>query len=413
MSEPTFVCAFRGRRDDYQVPLALAEYNLLSGFVTDIYATPRMKRLGKAIPGLSPMLDFRYKSGIPVSAVHQSPLMAFREFALRRDADKIEALRDIHDELLSMRAAKLANRQGAHLFLYSPYAVPAFDATYRHAPKKILFQYHPHHLAEYAILRKDAERYRLSGELAWARKESTIRVRRVRTDDVWRHADHIICASSFTARTLIEAGADASRISVVSYGVDVPERRPVQAASEVFRVLFVGSGIQRKGLHHLLRAWTQASLPSSAELTIVARVLDESMVDLARQAHNIRFVRGLTAAQLVQEYRTSSLFCMPSLVEGFGQVYLEALAEGLPVLGTRNTCLPDLGGEVDGVFLTETGNVQGLCAQLERLSLVVPGNSPLKEAAARTAEKYSWDKFRRRIAEICDSTVATLVETKG
>ena len=46
---------------------------------------------------------------------------------------------------------------------------------------------------------------------------------------------------------------------------------------------------------------------------------------------------------------------MPSLVEGFGQVYLEALAEGTPILGTKNTALPDLGGEEDGVFLATAG----------------------------------------------------------
>jgi hypothetical protein len=35
-----FVCAFRGRRDAYQVPLALAEGDLLEAFITDAYATP-------------------------------------------------------------------------------------------------------------------------------------------------------------------------------------------------------------------------------------------------------------------------------------------------------------------------------------------------------------------------------------
>ena len=49
---------------------------------------------------------------------------------------------------------------------------------------------------------------------------------------------------------------------------------------------------------------------------------------------------------------------MPSLVEGFGQVYLEALAQGCPVLGTANTCLPDLGGEADAIFLVTPGNVE-------------------------------------------------------
>ena len=59
---------------------------------------------------------------------------------------------------------------------------------------------------------------------------------------------------------------------------------------------------------------------------------------------------------------------MPSLIEGFGQVYLEALSFGLPVLGTRNTCLPDLGDEGDGIFCVDPGNIEELTSTLERLS---------------------------------------------
>src|SRR4051794_15793725 len=45
-----FVCAFRGRRDAYQVPLALAEGDLLETFITDVYATPPARAIGSLLP---------------------------------------------------------------------------------------------------------------------------------------------------------------------------------------------------------------------------------------------------------------------------------------------------------------------------------------------------------------------------
>ena len=47
-----------------------------------------------------------------------------------------------------------------------------------------------------------------------------------------------------------------------------------------FRALFVGSGVQRKGLHHLLHAWHRARLPADSELTLVCRNLDPGLEEL-------------------------------------------------------------------------------------------------------------------------------------
>src|SRR6187431_1833822 len=61
-----FVCAFRGRRDAYQVPLALAEQDLLEEFITDAYATPQARLFGTLLPRSSrSRLERRREAGIP------------------------------------------------------------------------------------------------------------------------------------------------------------------------------------------------------------------------------------------------------------------------------------------------------------------------------------------------------------
>jgi len=110
-------------------------------------------------------------------------------------------------------------------------------------------------------------------------------------------------------------------------------------------------------------------------------------------------VRGMTQDQLNVSYANGSLLVMPSLVEGFGQVYLEALAHGCPVLGTPNTCLPDLGGEQDGIFLVTPGDVDELTEKLERLSGIVVSAYDLRRAARACAERFTWPLFREGIRQ--------------
>jgi hypothetical protein len=65
-----FVCAFRGRRDSYQVPLALAGVDLLDQFITDAYAVPWLKMLLRWAPrSVRAKLDFRCEPLTPTDRV--------------------------------------------------------------------------------------------------------------------------------------------------------------------------------------------------------------------------------------------------------------------------------------------------------------------------------------------------------
>src|SRR5258707_7007681 len=66
----SFVCAFRGRRDSYEVPLALAESGNLERFVTDYYQTRTLSFATRFLPArLREKLERRWKDGIPPEKV--------------------------------------------------------------------------------------------------------------------------------------------------------------------------------------------------------------------------------------------------------------------------------------------------------------------------------------------------------
>ena len=395
MNSSKYVCAFRGRRDYYQAPLALAEAELLDSFITDVYAGETVRALSKGLPApLRERVLQRRRTGIPdqqVRCLWTSTIFERANFRLGKPESLIFAR---YDAEYSKVAAAHAQKNRSNLFLYSPYAWEAFTAQYRHTPHKVMFQFHPHPDVESRILAQDKKRFPFVRESYT--EESGERLNeplRRRNRDAWKHADLVFCASSFTRQSLLDAGAPEAKCRVVPYGIEVPN--VTLNAPETFEALFVGAGTQRKGLHHLLLAWKQARRPQNSRLTLVCRTIDSGILELALATPNVRLIRGLNHAALVQQFRKSAVLAMPSLVEGFGQVYLEALAEGCPVLGTKNTGLPDIGGEA--VKIVDTGDIDHLTSLLESLGRDLPGNTRIREAAQRSAAEFSWLRFRQKL----------------
>lgn len=399
-SRTPYVCAFRGSRDHYQTPLALAEGGLLDRLITDGYGTPAIRALAGRISGRTiDTLAARHQPGIPDERVQCLWAVSMGEQLRHLAGVSPNRTWLEYDHYYSDAAAARARESRANLLLYSPYAWEAFVAKYSHQPKRVLFQYHPHPDTERRLLAADAARFPgdvpIERELD-ARPANEELLQRER--DCWQHADLILCSSQFTVRSLEEAGCPPERCVIVPYGVDSVDEAPARGPA-AFRALFVGSGSRRKGLRHLLDAWSRASLPADSRLTIVSRVVDPGIEDRVARTRGAALIKGAAPGALRQLYRSSSLFVMPSLVEGFGLVYLEALSHGCPVLGTHHTCLPDIGAEKDGVFITPAGDPDALAGMLERLATHLAGNDTLRCAARATAARYQWSRFRQSLRE--------------
>ena len=229
-----YVCAFRGRRDNYQIPLTLAETGRLDRFITDAYVPAGCRRLAAAAPlpaRWNEMLARRWEPGIPPGRVRclwaTTALEHSRHHLGFSRTDTFAKL----DQRFSRAAAARARRAKTNLLLYTPYAWEAFaESRYpRHTPRKVLFQHHPHSDFENRLLTEDFKRFPEIGlsyaEATGCRLPASLQTR---IANCWRPADLIICASTFTRRTLLEAGADFERCAVVPYGFEMPPL-PVEA----------------------------------------------------------------------------------------------------------------------------------------------------------------------------------------
>lgn len=399
-----FVTAFAGRRDGYEVPAAFSEHGKLDGLVTDYFAGRIDHALAQALPAtLSSKVRGRSDPRLPPERIYRLHGIAIGTMVSRGLGISPDVIYERVSPVYGERAADLARKLRSDLFMYSIHADAAFSARYSHDPYKVLFQFHPHIAMEREIINTDLALTRIKDPTSRQTLEGTLDPGPVRlaSDEAWRLADQIICTSNFTKRSLVAAGADSERIAVIPYGIYLPEPSTLisTGAEGHFKVLFVGTGLYRKGLHHLLKAWEQARLPKSASLDVVARTIEPSLLAQLRRTAGVTYRAGVSQKELEDLYQSSSLFAMPSLVEGFGQVFLEALAYGLPVLGTPNTSVPDLGSPEDGAFVVPVSDVDSLTAMLEHLAIYIPANPRLRLRAQETARRFTWKRFREKIVQ--------------
>jgi glycosyltransferase involved in cell wall biosynthesis len=203
-------------------------------------------------------------------------------------------------------------------------------------------------------------------------------------------ADLLFVLSQKAADTFRVQGFSEEKLFYLPRGVDIERFKP-GARPPVFRAVFSGALIERKGIHHLLEAWHQLDL-KDAELWLVGAVHEEARPHLKKYwRDNIKVVGFVRDLERYLSQSTVHIF--PSQCEGSAKVTYEAAACGLPQITTREA------GDVvtDGVegILISPGNVselaeaiQGLYRhpeKVERMSLA---------ARKRVVDNFTWDHFR-------------------
>ena len=117
--------------------------------------------------------------------------------------------------------------------------------------------------------------------------------------------------------------------------MDVQRFTPAEQPPDVFRAVFVGALIKRKGVHHLLEAWHRLKLPK-AELVLAGTAHEEIQPALREYADESVKVLGFVP-RVEEVYRSASVHVFPSSCEGSAKATYEAAACGLPQITTRES----------------------------------------------------------------------------
>jgi len=214
-----------------------------------------------------------------------------------------------------------------------------------------------------------------------------------------RCSDTIVCASSFTKRS-VEDHFPGKNTVVVRYGFEAAE---LFASSDRnrdrLRILFAGRLDPRKGLHRLFAALSR--LPAGSwSLDLAGRWIPGFEEFLRRRYPSIAFrpLGQLSKAKLREAMLQSDLLVLPSLFEGFGLVLSEAMANGVPVIGTTNTALPDLLGRTEGTGIVRAGSTEELTVELSSLIRDRGLREHYREECLAVARRRSWLEYGAELA---------------
>jgi glycosyltransferase involved in cell wall biosynthesis len=214
-------------------------------------------------------------------------------------------------------------------------------------------------------------------------------------------ADLLLVLSEKAEETFRFAGFPKRKLFRMSRGVNVdrfhPGKRP-----EIFRALFVGALIKRKGVHLLLEAWKALNL-RRAELWLAGyphAEIEPYLKDLPGS------VKILGFNERVEElYRQSSVFVFPSECEGSAKATYEAAASGLAQITTRESGDVVVDG-LNGIIIPPK-NCEAICEALLTLYKNPDFAERLGNAGReRAVEQFTWAHFRRRVLEAYCAAIA-------
>jgi glycosyltransferase involved in cell wall biosynthesis len=235
-------------------------------------------------------------------------------------------------------------------------------------------------------------------------REAVLR-RRERQLRVYQHAAGVLAMSDFLSRSLVErSGLDPAKVHTVHPGAaasapatapgaiaqPTPDRSPPRR-----RLLFVGTTFEVKAGDTVVAALAELRREDpNITLTVVGPVewpLPGGVPD------GVRFAGRVDPSSMPAFYDTHDVLVVPSRMEGFGKVFVEALARGLPCVGRDAFAMPELirPGENGGLVRTEDPRELADC-----IAQVLAADGIYQRCAADRDDVLSWFNWDRAAAQV-------------
>ena len=187
----------------------------------------------------------------------------------------------------------------------------------------------------------------------------------------YEEADYILLPSEFVRNSFLVKGFPKEKLLKVPYGFDrihSSKAKPVnQSPDEHFTVLYVGSLSVRKGIRYLVEAFAKLQHPKKKLVLVGPDAADNALKGISLTP-DIVLTGALKGDQLVNEYQTASVFCLPSIEEGLALVLGEALSFGLPLIATINTGVEDIIVDGQEGYVVPIRDIEAIFHKLQLLA---------------------------------------------
>lgn len=214
---------------------------------------------------------------------------------------------------------------------------------------------------------------------------------------VARKVSKILTVSESSQRDIVkDFGVDPERIQVIPLGVDDGFRPPTEPRVPGRIVAMASADSPIKGISTLLEAFAKLRTERDVELLLVTKPepggRTERLIEELAIGDSVRFVNGISDAELVQVMGSAELACVPSLYEGFSLPTAELMACETPLVVSRAGAIPEVVGP-DGLCadLVPPGDVGALELALAALLDDPDRRARMGKAGReRVLDKFSW-----------------------
>jgi glycosyltransferase involved in cell wall biosynthesis len=225
-----------------------------------------------------------------------------------------------------------------------------------------------------------------------------------------------LSCSAYVRKRGLEMGYPAERTIVHRIGVDVEQFKPPVANRREKIVLFVGRLVEKKGCASLIEAMAEVQRRCpAAELVVIGggRLRADHEARATAGRIRCRFL-GTQPPSVVQDWMgRAAVFCVPSVVaasgdaEGFGMVFIEAQAMGLPVVSTCSGGIPEAVENRETGLLVKERDPRALAEAI--LALIESDELWQRFSAAgrkRVVEHFNLTRQTERLEEVFEQLLA-------
>lgn len=220
-------------------------------------------------------------------------------------------------------------------------------------------------------------------------------------------ADCVVAVSTMLANKLRSTGT-STKIQVILNGfrthcpMDWIKKRP-------YSFIQVGNLLKQKSFDITIRAFAKIKgNHSDAELTIIGQGPERKNLEDLCQSLNLKdsvcFLGQVPNYRVLEEMRKHQYFVMPSVREGFGIVYLEAMGNHCITIGTQGEGISDLIRDQYNGFLVPPRNYDAICQVVDWCEKHPCEVQTIVEQGALDVRELTWEKNARKYQAIFESS---------
>ncbi len=226
-----------------------------------------------------------------------------------------------------------------------------------------------------------------------------LKLRLKNQQDFYEKCSGIFVMGEWLKKYLIsEMNISPQKVHCVGAGYGINVKKCDYTARTSNKILFVGRDFERKGGSLLLKAFfiLKQKYQSDVELYIAGPCEIMNGFD----TNGVHFLGALKADELVDYYGLCDIFCMPSYLEPYGKVYIEALCCAMPVIARNSFAAPDFIEHGKNGILIDEDNPEKLALDMFDLLHNEEIKTYVRKQAKFYQNEYSWNAVAKRMYDV-------------